>query len=117
MCSLIFRLESNHRPRFLTLEEGDISTQPTLIPLIHILASCCLENLMKILKHGNLHEKLLVLRKAMCIDGVSQNPTLFVENFIKTVKHGSLHEKLLFSAKSLSFDGFSQNLKLLGTFC
>jgi len=49
------------------------------------------ENLMKTLKHGSLHKKLLVFAKWMSFDGFSQIPTLFAENLMKIVKHGSLH--------------------------
>ena len=63
------------------------------------------KNLIKTLKHGILHEKLLVLAKSTSFDGLSQNAILFAKNLIKTLKHGSLHKKWLVLAKSTSFDG------------
>ena len=51
------------------------------------------EDLMKTLKHGTLHEKLLVLAKSKGFDGFSHNPKhffqLFAENMMKTLKYGS----------------------------
>ena len=40
------------------------------------------KNLVKTLKHGSLHEKLLVLAKSTIFNGFSQNPILFAKNFI-----------------------------------
>ena len=57
------------------------------------------ENLMKTLKRGSLHEKLVLLAESTSFDHFSQNPKyflqLFAEKLMKTLKRGSLHEKLL----------------------
>ena len=39
--------------------------------------------LLKTLKHGSLHEKLLVLAKSTSFDGFSQNPRLFATFCLK----------------------------------
>ena len=43
------------------------------------------ENLMRTLKHGSLHEKLLVLAKCMRFDGFSQNAKRMIQRAIKRV--------------------------------
>ena len=77
---------------------------------------------MKTLKHGNLHEKLLVLAKSMSFDvfffhKIPQLLQISAENFTKTLKHGTLFETLLVLAKAMRFDGFSQNPTLFAFFC
>ena len=42
------------------------------------------ENLMKTLKHGSLHEKLLVLAKSKSFQGFLQNPVLFATCLLNT---------------------------------
>ena len=69
------------------------------------------ENLMKTLKHGSLHKKLLVFTKWMSFDRFffkCNTVHHFAENLMKIQTRRSLNEKLLVLAKSMSFDGFSQ---------
>ena len=45
------------------------------------------KNLVKTLKHGSLHENLLVLAKSTSFNGFSQNPILFSKNFIWGIEY------------------------------
>ena len=68
-------------------------------------------HLMKTLKHGSLHKKLLVFAKWMSFDRFFKKCNTvhhFAENLMKIQTRSSLNEKLLVLAKSMSFDGFSQ---------
>ena len=85
MCSLIVGLESNHTPRFLTLEEGDISTQTTLISLIHTLASYC----------------FVTTRRNPVLSSLSFNLSLGIQDLIAGLQ--SLIAERVFSWLSISF--------------